>query len=256
MTAFAIETLTLTRRALREIPRVPTRIIFPVLIPVLQLVLFSGIFTRVTEIRGFNASSALNFLAAGNVALSVIVGAGGAGFQLVQDMDSGFFDKLRVTPIRRSAIVLGLLLTDGVRLALHSLVVLLVALAMGADLATGLPGLLVIMLMGGLFGAAWSGISLNVALRTRSSEVTAASGILAFPLYFGSTAFMPKELLPSWLQTLNDFNPVSYLIDAIRALMLEGWVWGDILPGVAAALAVGLVTLPLAVRAFRRSVSA
>ncbi|MGZ4431671.1 MAG: ABC transporter permease [Gaiellales bacterium] len=244
----------LALRALREIPRLPTRIVFPLLIPIMQLVLFTAVFTQVTRIPGFPASSSLDFLAAGNVALSVLVGAGGAGFQMVQDIDSGFFDKLRVSPVSRAAIVLGLLLTDAVRLALHALVVLTVAVLMGAKLATGVPGVLVIMLLGGLFGAAWSGVSLNVALRTRSPEVTGASGVLVFPLYFASTSFMPRSLLPSWLQTANDYNPVSYLIDAMRAIMLDGWRWGTIGAGFLAALAVGMVTLPLAVAAFRQIV--
>ena len=245
------ETATLAARALREIPRLPTRIIFPILIPIMQLVLFTAVFSKVTELPGYPARSSLDFLAPGNVALAVVVGAGGAGFQMVQDIDSGFFDKLRVAPINRSSIVAGLLTTDAFRYALHALVVALVAVAIGAKLATGVPGLLVIILLGGLYGAAWSGISLNVALRTRSPEVTAATGILVFPLYFGSTAFMPRGLLPSWLRVLNDYNPVTYLIDAMRALMLDGWRWGTIASGFAAAAVVAAVTLPLAVVAFR-----
>ena len=217
----------------------------------MQLVLFTAVFSKVTELPGYPARSSLDFLAPGNVALAVVVGAGGAGFQMVQDIDSGFFDKLRVAPINRSSIVAGLLTTDAFRYALHALVVALVAVAIGAKLATGVPGLLVIILLGGLYGAAWSGISLNVALRTRSPEVTAATGILVFPLYFGSTAFMPRGLLPSWLRVLNDYNPVTYLIDAMRALMLDGWRWGTIASGFAAAAVVAAVTLPLAVVAFR-----
>ena len=253
MRAF-VETWTLTARALREIPRLPTRIIFPILIPIMQLVLFTAVFSKVTQLPGYPSHSSLDFLAPGNVALAVVVGAGGAGFQMVQDIDSGFFDKLRVAPINRSSIVAGLLATDALRYALHALVVALVAIAIGAKLATGVLGLLVMMVLGGLYGAAWSGISLNIALRTRSPEVTAAAGILVFPLYFGSTAFMPRALLPSWLRTLNDYNPVTYLIDAMRALMLDGWRWTTIGEGFLAAGAVAAVTLPLAVVAFRRAV--
>jgi ABC-2 type transport system permease protein len=249
----AVETATLGLRAMREIPRLPTRIIFPILIPIMQLVLFSAVFSKVTELRGFPAGSSLDFLAPGNVALSVVVGAGGAGFQMVQDIDSGFFDKLRVAPISRASIVAGLLATDAVRYALHALVVALVAVALGAKVATGVPGVLVLLVLGGLFGAAWSGISLNVALRTRSPEVTAATGVLVFPLYFGSTAFMPRSLLPGWLQAVNDYNPVTYLIDAMRALMLDGWRWTTIGEGFAAAGVVAAIVLPLAVVAFRRS---
>jgi hypothetical protein len=194
MTTGVIASAVLCRRALREIPRVPGRIAFPMLIPILQMILFAAVFQNFGQYKTASSSSSIEFLAAGQVALSVLVGAGGAGFQMVQDIDSGFF------------------------------------------------------------GAMWSGISLNVALRTKNAEITGASNVLIFPLYFASTAFVPYALLPSWLQTLNKVNPVSYLVDGMRALMLGGWGWGTIGEAFLAAAAVGAVTLPLAVQAFRRSV--
>jgi ABC-2 type transport system permease protein len=174
---------------------------------------------------------------------------------MVQDIDTGFFDKLRVAPISRAAIVLGLLLTDATRLAVQSLVVLVLALLLGAHIATGALGLLGMLVLAAIFGAAWSGISLNVALRTRNPEVTAAAGVLTFPLYFGSTAFMPHHLLPSWLQWFNRVNPVDYLIQADRALMSSRWDWSAIGGALLASLIVGAITMPLATRAFRRAVS-
>ena len=249
------DSLVLAGRAGRELPRVPTRLVFPLLIPLMQLVLFASVFANVGLIKLAGNGSSLDFLAAGQVALSVMVGAGGSGFQMVQDIDTGFFDKLRVAPIRRSAIVLGLLLTDATRLAVQSLIVILLALLLGAHITTGFLGLLGMLALAAIFGMAWSGISLNVALRTRNPEVTAAAGILTFPLYFGSTAFMPYELLPEWLQWFNKFNPVNYLIIADRTLMSSGWDWGVIGGALLAALIVGAITMPLATRAFRRAVS-
>ena len=254
MTAGVVASGVLCRRALREIPRVPGRIVFPMLIPIVQMILFASVFENFGQYRTAGAGSSLEFLAAGQVALSVLVGAGGAGFQMVQDIDSGFFDKLRVAPIPRLSIVAGLLATDAVRLSFHVLVVTCVALAIGAKLASGVLGLFAMMLLGGFFGAMWSGIALNVALRTKNAEITGASNVLIFPLYFGSTAFVPHDLLPSWLQAVNAVNPVSYLVDAMRALMLQGWQWETLGKGFLAAAIVGAVTMPLAVRAFRRSV--
>ena len=203
----AVESGVLFKRALREIPRVPTRIAFPVIGPVMQLVLLTAVLTSVTQIPGYPANSSVQFMTAGVLALTVLAGAGGAGFQMVQDIDTGFFDKLRVAPISRAAIVLGLLLTDATRLAVQSLVVLVLALLLGAHIATGFLGLIGILVLAAIFGMAWSGISLNVALRTRNPEVTAAAGVLTFPLYFGSTAFMPHELLPHWLQVVQHVQP-------------------------------------------------
>jgi ABC-2 type transport system permease protein len=250
-----VESGVLYRRALREIPRVPTRIAFPGIGPVMQLVLLTAVLTRVTQIPGYPARSSVQFMTAGVLALTVLAGAGGAGFQMVQDIDTGFFDKLRVAPISRAAIVLGLLLTDATRLAVQSLVVLVIALLLGAHIATGVPGLIGILVLAAIFGMAWSGISLNVALRTRNPEVTAAAGVLTFPLYFGSTAFMPYALLPHWLQVFNKVNPINYLIVADRALMSRHWDWGAIGGALLASLIVGAITMPLATRAFQRAVS-
>jgi ABC-2 type transport system permease protein len=251
----AVESGVLFQRALREIPRVPTRIAFPVIGPVMQLVLLTAVLSRVTQLPGYPARSSVQFMTAGVLSLTVLAGSGGAGFQMVQDIDTGFFDKLRVAPISRAAIVLGLLLTDATRLAVQSLVVLLLALLLGAHIATGVLGLLGILGLAAVFGMAWSGISLNVALRTRNPEVTAAAGVLTFPLYFGSTAFMPHDLLPGWLQWFNIFNPINYLITADRALMSSHWDWHAIGGAVLTSLIVGAVTMPLATRAFRRAVS-
>jgi len=221
----------------------------------MQLVLLTAVLTRVTQIPGYPARSSVQFMTAGVLALTVLAGAGGAGFQMVQDIDTGFFDKLRVAPISRAAIVLGLLLTDATRLAVQSLVVLVIALLLGAHIATGVPGLIGILVLAAIFGMAWSGISLNVALRTRNPEVTAAAGVLTFPLYFGSTAFMPYALLPHWLQVFNKVNPINYLIVADRALMSRHWDWGAIGGALLASLIVGAITMPLATRAFQRAVS-
>ena len=94
----AVESGVLFKRALREIPRVPTRIAFPVIGPVMQLVLLTAVLTSVTQIPGYPANSSVQFMTAGVLALTVLAGAGGAGFQMVQDIDTGFFDKLRVAP--------------------------------------------------------------------------------------------------------------------------------------------------------------
>lgn len=244
----------LAGRALREIPRLPTRLIFPILVPILQLVLFAAVFHRLARLPGYGATSSLDFLAPSMVAFAVAIGSGGAGFQIVRDIDAGVFDKLRAAPISRTSILLGLIATDAIRLALQALAVLLVALALGAPQKTGPAGVLVIMMLAACFGAAWSGVGLTVALRSRDAEITAASNIFIFPLYFASTAFMPANLLPHWLRVANHYNPVAYLIDAMRTLMLHGWQPGPILDGFAAAAAFAAVTLPLALHAFRGAV--
>lgn len=249
-----VESTALARRTLREIPRLPTRLVFPILVPILQLVLFAAVFDRLARLPGYGAASSLDFLAPSMVAFAVAIGSGGAGFQLVRDIDVGFFDKLRAAPISRTSIVAGLIATDAVRLALQALAVLVVALVLGAPQKTGPAGVVVVMALAACFGAAWSGIGLTVALLSRDAEITAASNVVVFPLYFASTAFMPADLLPHWLRLANHYNPIAYLIDAMRALMLHGWQTAPIVDGFAAAAGFAAITLPLALQAFRRAV--
>lgn len=241
----------LAARTLRETRRAPTRVIFPLLVPIAQLVLFAAVFARVAQLPGYGARNSLDFLAPGAVAAAVVYGAGGAGFQMVRDIDTGFLYKLLGFPIRRSSIVAALLVGDFVRLAVHALVLVGVALALGARLATGPGGACVVAVLGGLFGACWSTISLNVALWTRDAEATGAANILVFPLYFGSTAFMPATLLPAWLRQVNRANPVAYLVNATRELMIDGWGWGAVTSGFIAAAVVGILGIAFGVAGFR-----
>jgi ABC-2 type transport system permease protein len=107
-----------------------------------------------------------------------------------------------------------------------------------------------------IFGMAWAGLSNIVALRTQNAEVTVVIGIvLLFPTLFLSTGFMPAAHLPDWLDTVAKFNPLTYLIDAERALVNSGWNWTLMLQSVGVTLLLGAVTLTAATRAFRKVIS-
>jgi ABC-2 type transport system permease protein len=107
-----------------------------------------------------------------------------------------------------------------------------------------------------IFGMAWAGLSNIVALRTQNAELTMVIGIvLLFPILFLSTGFMPSALLPDWLDTVSRLNPLSYLINAERALVNDGWDWSLIFQSIAVTVVLGAVTLTGATRAFRKAIS-
>ena len=127
---------------------------------------------------------------------------------------------------------------------------------MGARFATGLPGVLAMALIAVLFGIAWAGISNVVALRTRNAELTMLIGILiTFPVLFLSTGFMPAALLPDWLDTVAKFNPITYLVAALRALVNDGWDRTAVWQALAVTAGLAAVTLTAATRAFRKVIS-
>ena len=150
----------------------------------------------------------------------------------------------------------GRILADGTRIIGQAAVVILAAFLMGARYETGILGIVMMIFLASIFGMAWAGLSNIVALRTQNAELTMVIGIvLLFPILFLSTGFMPSALLPDWLDTVARLNPLTYLIEAERALVNEGWDWELILRSIGVTVVLGAVTLTGATRAFREAIS-
>jgi ABC-2 type transport system permease protein len=120
-------------------------------------------------------------------------------------------------------------------------IILIISLLMGASIVTGIPGFLLILGLAGLFGLCLAGISFIPALLTKSEQATSTISLLLFPVVFMSTAFVPVELMPDWMRTVNEWNPISYLIEAIRSIMAVGYDWELIGQAVASMLVIGVI---------------
>ncbi len=213
-------------RSLKKIVRMPAMLFFALFMPLIWILLFSQLFEKLADLPGFPTSSYLDFFVAGVVLMTVLSSSMQSGMAVVMDMDSGYLDKLLVAPINRFSILFGRLLADGFRIALQASVILIIALLMGASIKTGVGGFLLILAISVTFGIAWAGISNIIALVTKNSEATMMFGMLTtFPLIFMSTALMPIEMQPDWLETVAKFNPASYVVDGIRSLIISGYDW-------------------------------
>jgi len=243
----------LWRRNMLKLTRVPMLLFFSLFQPLLFLLLFSQVFSRLSEMPGFGYENYLQFLVPTIVGLTTLNSAFQSGMGMVNDIDDGLLDKFLIAPIRRSSILLGKVLADATRMALQALLILGFAYIMGARVETGILGVGLLILIAVLFGIAWAGISNVVALRTGNAELTMLIGILiTFPVLFLSTGFMPQALLPDWLGTAAQFNPITYLINALRALVNEGWNWTAIWQALAVTAGLASLTLTAATRAFRK----
>lgn len=252
----ASETLTITQRNLVKSVRVPMLLFMSLFQPLLFLVLFSQIFSSLANLPGFPYDSYLQFLVPAIIAMTALSSAFQSGLGTVADIEDGMLDKFLIAPIRRVSIMAGRILSDGVRIVAQASVVIAAAFLMGARYETGVSGILMMIFLASIFGMAWAGLSNIVALRTQNAEVTMVIGIvLLFPILFLSTGFMPAALLPDWLDTVARFNPLTYLIDAERALVNDGWNWNLILQSIGVTLLLGAVTLTAATRAFRKAIS-
>ncbi len=243
------EVMLLGRRAVREIARYPEATIPTLFIPLFFLIVNIG------QVSKTFPSSTPFLRGQGYVAfqlpvsLMFAVATATSGLALVTEIELGYFDKLLVAPIRRSSLIFGRLAADLVRGVMTSALVLLVGLVLGARIESGPLGALVIILLSALFGVAYAGFGILVALRTRNVQATQSSFLLFFPLLFLTPNFVPFDRLSPAMETLARINPVSYVIVGLRSLVIDGWDIGKIAVafGVIVALGVILTTLSLRV---------
>jgi ABC-2 type transport system permease protein len=246
-------------RGFMKLRRNPLLLFFSLFMPLIWLIMFSSTFSNVFQSSGVNLPyDYVAVLLPGITVMTAIQSAAQSGFGMVADIDSGFMDKFFVAPMHRSSVLLGKLLSDGMRMAGQAAIVLGVAylLKIGVGwripFATGLPGAMLIVILASAFGVAFSGLSNTVALRTRNTETTMmVSFTLTFPLLFLSTALLQKALLPTWVKDFSSVNPVSYIADAARSLILTGYDWHAIGNAVLAIAIFGVVLNGMAVLAFR-----
>jgi len=247
-------------RSLRKLLRNPILLFFSLLQPIIFLLLFTQLFSKFSSIPGFAAStgtsSYLEFACAGILLQNAFSSALQSGTSVVDDLNSGYLQKMLVTPVSRSAILLGRLITDAFRVTVQSVIILVLAYALGATVTTGAVGTVLMLLTIAFFGLAWSGISLAIGLRTKSAEtVFGIGGFLTFPLLFMSTALTPQSFMPDWMQTVSRLNPISYTVDAVRVLLINGYQWGAIVSAFAVIGAIAVVTLGATLYLFRKVVT-
>ena len=240
-------------RGLKQSMR-PTAAMIPSLfMPAFFFIINSAAFAALTHLPGFQSHSYLVFYAPVAVLMAVFFSSGDAGIDLVVDITSGYFDKLMIAPIHHLAIVIGKLLAVALRSAIQGTIVIGIILAFGGRIVTGFGGYLVILLLAGLFGMAWSAIGMAIALRTRNQRATQSSFILFFPFTFITTSQLPLHLLSGWYRFAVQANPVTYVLEALRALMSVGWQWDVIGRGFLVAIVTGVATISFVMASFRRS---
>jgi ABC-2 type transport system permease protein len=243
------EILLLGRRSVREIFRFPEATIPVLFIPLFFLAVNIG---QVSE----TFPSTTPFLEGQSyvafqlpVSLLFAVATAISGLALVTEIDLGYFDKLLVAPIRRSSIIFGRLAADLVRGLGGSTIVLLAGLAFGAHMESGVLGAVVLVILSALFGVAYAGFGVLVALRTRNVQATNTSFILFFPLLFLTPNFVPFDRLTPLMEALARANPVSYVIEGLRSLVIEGWVLDKLALCMLVIVAMGAVLTALSLRA-------
>lgn len=233
-------------RALRGIPREPTTVLTAVVVPAFFYVTNLGAFENLAGGRGLDYKA---FLLPMAVAFAV-TGMSRAPV-LVTDIQGGYFDRLCMTPIRRLSLLLGLMVADLAVILTLCLPVLAIGFVVGVRFTTGVPGVLAFLAIAALWGLVFTGVPYAIALKTGSPAAVNASYVVFFPLFFLSDAIVPRDALAGWFSAIATWNPVTYVLDAMRSLISSGWDVPTLSKGLAALAGMGLVSLGLALAALR-----
>jgi len=180
--------------------------------------------------------------------LNAAIAGSVAGQLLVADLESGYLRRLLTLPVSRAALVLAPMLVGATLVFLQSALVIGVGVLLGAETATGLPGLLLVLVLALLWGLAFAGYSVASGLLAGSAAGAQTATFLFFPLIFVAPTFLPREALQGWLEVAASANPTTYVLEAMRGLMLDGWEAGTLLAGFAIILALGALSLVWATR--------
>jgi ABC-2 type transport system permease protein len=219
----------------------------------MMFLVFGALFEGVTRLPGFPTDNYFEYLAPTAVLLTTVPGIGNAAVALASDFHSRYVYKLLTSPISAGSVILGRLLGDSVRLFAQAVAVLALALALGAHVETGVPGAILMILLGTGLGIVTFGVlTANLALRTGDPAAVQAILPMAYLLIFLTSAYQQPEQIDSpVMRTIVDANPAEHVLRPMRELMLSGYDWGNIGIAFAVLAALALIGIPLTIRNYR-----
>lgn len=242
----------LARRSVTRTIRQPAQIVSSLIFPLFLLAVNSSGLSSATSLPGFPTDSYLTFALGLTFMQGALFATMGAGQSIATDIQDGFFNRLQLTPLKGPALIAGQLAGVMVQGLIQAVAYLIIGIAFGANLEAGIPGALVLLLLAGLVGIAFGSIGLTLGLRTGNGEAVQGAFPLLFVLLFLSSASLPRDLIANhWFEVVTTINPVSYIIEANRSLLIEGWNGEALALGFGVSLAILAGGLVLATAALR-----
>jgi ABC-2 type transport system permease protein len=243
------QTLALAKRSTLELFRQPALVVPSIVFPLFFSFLGNSSFGKTTSLPGFpKVNSYLQFQLAGTITQGVLFGSVTGAAALATDIENGFFDRLLASPTSRLSILFGRLAGSTLFGALETAIFVLVLLPFGADVSAGLPGIIAMVISGALIALAVGALMSSVALKTGSAEAVQGTFPLLFILLFFSSAFFPRETMSGLYKTIAGLNPISHLVEGLRALSLEGFSASATARAILVPLAIAIVALYIASR--------
>jgi ABC-2 type transport system permease protein len=220
------QTWQVSLRYLRVFKRQPAYLGIALTQPIIWLLLFGALFKAVTEIPGFRGGSYVDFLTPGIVVMLAVSSAGWNGMAFIEDINGGVMDRMLAAPVWRGALNLGSVVYAMLTIAVQTTLIVLLALALGAHYTNGVWGVLLLILVAALLGAAFASLSNGVGVLARQREtLIGAVSLVLLPLTFLSSALMQQSLVPDWIRTVAKVNPVNWAAEAGRSAAMEKIDW-------------------------------
>jgi ABC-2 type transport system permease protein len=250
--SLAAQTGEMARRSVLQTLRQPAMVVPPILFPLVLMAVNVGGLQAATNIPGFPTDDYLNFAIAFPVIQGSLFASINAGGSLARDVETGFLRRLALTPMQRAALLLGNLAGVMVVAMLSAVIYLSVGFLAGLHFESGAAGVLVMLLLAAVIALAFAALGAAIGLRTGSGEAVQGVFPLLFVFVFLSSSSLPRDLIgQDWFRAIATVNPISYLFEGLRSLVIFGWD-GEALAlgfGIAAVIAVlGIVVASAALR--------
>lgn len=252
MTLLLRQIAEIARRSIVRTMRQPASVIVPLTFPLMLMAVNTNGLRAATHLPGFPSDDFLEFFLPFSFMQGALFAALTAGTDLARDVDTAFLNRLALTPMRGTALLLGQLGGAVTMGAVQALVYLGVGLAFGVRFVTGFGGILVLLLLAVLIALGWAAVGVWIALRAGSGEAVQSQFPILFFLLFISSMNLPRNLIEvDWFRDLATVNPVSYLIEGLRSLIITGWDAQALALGFGFALAMAAGGLAAAAHALR-----
>src|SRR5262245_2508394 len=235
-------------RALRAVPRDPAAVVPPVFIALFFFIV------NIATLKKLSGNHPGFSYTAFEMATAILLGVTGVSRApaLVLDVQTQYLDRLLLTPVRRSAILIGHMAADVAVAVALTVPILVLGLILGVRFEGGLLGVIVFVLLASLWSLAFAGFGYAIALKTGNPAAVNSMFLLFFPFLFLTSSYVPRSQLSGWLNTVAGFNPVTYLLDGLRSLVLgSSWQWGQLGEALAAIAVVGLISMTMCFAALR-----
>jgi len=236
--------LILGERAVREAKRTPDALLPTLLIPIFFLIVNTGQAAKIFPTGSTPFLEGQSY-AAFQLPATLLLAAsfGTAALYLVEEIENGYFDKLRATPISRGSLAMGRLSAEALKSSLMTIVILLIALPFGIRISSGPIGVVLLVVLTAGWAVGYSGFLQFVALKTRNAAATNSASLIFFPLLFLTPNFVPRNLLARPMEIAATLNPVTYMMEALRSLILVDLDWAVIGKGFAVVAGFVVITV-------------